>query len=204
VLGAFWPLDSLLSVAKRLERHVEIVRHVARILDTDNSAAQVKRVLRRYFNRLQEESPRRGRGAQTGHFVDHLVKLADRYWPGLFYTYDHPEIPRTSNSIEGFFGSTKRSIRSTTGRASTAGGKMESCGELAVQAQALTRILPKAELEQQLNAVSDTAFVAGKQHLLRIREPARERRSIQRRLEPFLDRTLAQWHAAGQCPSRGP
>ena len=193
VLDAFAPLASLLAVARRLERHVEIVRHVARILDSDNSAAQVKRVLRRYLNRLQEEAPRRGRGAQTGHFVDHLVALADRYWSGLFHTYDHPEIPRTSNSIEGFFGSTKRSIRSITGRSSTAGGKMESCGEVTVRVHALTAILPRAELQQYLNDVSDTAFVAAMQRLVRIREPARERRSIQRNLTAYLDRTLAGW-----------
>ena len=198
VRDAFWPLESLYPVANRLERHVEIVRHVAHILDTDNSAAQVKRVLRRYLNRLQEEAPRRGRGAQTGHFVDHLVKVTDSYWPGLFHTYDHAKIPRTTNSIEGFFGSTKHSVRSTSGRTSTAGGKMESCGEFVVQAQALTRIMPRAELEPHLNAVPDTAFVAAKRQLLRIREPARQRRSIQRRLVDFLDRTLATWHASGE------
>jgi hypothetical protein len=193
VLDAFAPLAALLAVATRLERHVEIVRHVARILDTDNSAAQVKRLLRRYLNRIQEAAPRRGRGVQTGHFVDHLVTLADRYWPGLFHTYDHPEIPRTTNSIEGFFGSAKRSIRSITGHASTAGGKMESYGEVSVRVLALVAILPKNELVPHLNNVPDTAFVAAMRRLVRIREPARERRSIQRNLTAYLDRILADW-----------
>jgi len=222
-------------VANRLERHVEIVREVARIFETGRlrlpthggggeaaqtraaksatpeapppaparpPAAQVKRVLRRYLNRLEERAPRRGRGAQTGHFVDHLVKLANSYWPGLFHAYDHPEIPRTTNAMEGFFGSSKRSLRSTTGRSSTAGGKMQSCGEFAIGAQALTRTLSKAELDQHLTAVPDAAFVASKQHLLRLGEPSRERRSIQRRLDVFLGRTLAAW--LGQHAVRGP
>lgn len=166
---------------------MEIVRHVAQILDTDNSAAQVKRVLRRYLNHLEDQAPRRGRGAHTGHFVDHLVQLSDSHWPGLFHAYEHPDIPRTSNGIEGFFGSAKHSVRSTTGRASTAGGKMESGGEFVVQAQALARIMPKAELEQHLIGVPDTHFAAGKQQLLRIREPARQRRSVQRRPQVYLD-----------------
>ena len=166
------------------------------------TAAQVKRVLRRYLNRLEGQAPRRGRGAQTGHFVDHLVKLANSYWPGLFHTYDHPEIPRTTNALEGFFGSSKRSLRSTTGRSSTAGGKMQSCGEFAIGAQALMRTLSKAELDQHLNAVPDAAFVASKQQLLRFWEPSRERRSIQRRLDVFLGRTLAEW--LGQHAVRGP
>ncbi|MGH9317017.1 MAG: hypothetical protein ACRD1P_07920 [Thermoanaerobaculia bacterium] len=180
-------------MTNRSGRHVAIVRHVVRILDSDSPGSQVKRVLRRYLNRLVQQAPRRGRGAHTGHFIDHLVKLANSYWPGSFHTYDHPEIPRTSNGIEGFFGSIKRSLRSTSGRASTAGGTMETCGEFAVRAQALARTMPKATLDTLLEAVPNTAFATRKQQLLRIRAPARERRSIQRDLGAFLERALAVW-----------
>lgn len=235
---AFRPLESLRPVINRLERHVEMVRDVARILERGRwrpedanasgggaqhpasrlprqplseasapepsrpPAAQVKRVLRCYLNRLEERAPRRGRGAQTGHFVDHVVKVSESYWPGLFHAYDHPQIPRTSNGIEALFGSSKRSLRSTSGRASTAGGKMESCGEFVIGAQALTGLMPKAEIEQRLMAVPDAAFEASKRQLLRIREPARERRSIQRRLTEFLDHTLTAW--LGEPFSGGP
>lgn len=41
----------------------------------------------------------------TGRFVDHVVALSNRYWPGLFHTYDHPQIPNTTTGLEGFFGS---------------------------------------------------------------------------------------------------
>ena len=205
MLDAFCPLESLRPTVNRLERHLEIVRQVAHILDTDGSARQVRRTLGRYLRRLEKRAPHRGRGAHTGRFVDNLVKVYKSYKTGLFHTYDHPEIPRTSNSIEGFFGSTKRSLRSTTGRASTAGGKMESCPDFVVQAQALTQLMPRAGLEQHLNAVPDSSFVNGKRELLRAREPARERRSIKRRPGDFLDRILAAWQASGQDPStRGP
>jgi len=179
--------------ANRSGRHLEIVRQVARILDNDGPGPQVKRILRRYLNRLEQHSPRRGRGAQTGHFVDHLLRLAQSYWPGLFHTYDHPQIPRTSNGIEGFFGSIKRSRRSTSGRASTAGGKLETCGEFVVRAETLSRSMPKAMLDGLLEAVPDAAFATGKQELLRIRAPARQRRSIQRNLGAFLERALDAW-----------
>jgi hypothetical protein len=131
-----------------------------------------------------------------------VVKVSNSYWPGLFHTYDHPQIPSTSNALEGFFGSSKRSLRSTTGCASTAGGKMQSCGEFTIAAQALTRSMSKAEFDQHLNDVPDAAFVASKQQLKRLCEPARERRSIQRRLDVFLDRTLGEW--LGQRFSQGP
>ena len=194
--AAFEPLESLRGVTNRTGRHLEIVRHVAGLLDTDSSGRQVKRVLHRYLNRLKQQAPRRGRGAHTGHFVDHLVKVAKSYWPGLFHAYDHPQIPRTSNGIEGLFGSIKRSVRSTTGRASTAGGKMETCAEFAVRALALARAMPKTTLDLLLEAVPDNTFAKGKQELLRIRAPARERRSIQRDLGAFLERALAAWQGA--------
>lgn len=196
VREAFLPLELLHAEANRLDRHVEIVRHVAHLLDTDKAASQVKRVLRRYLNRLEEEAPRRGRGAQTGHFIDHLIKTAESYWGGLFHTYDHPEIPGTTNSIEGFFGSSKHSLRSTTGRRSTAGGKMESSGEFVVQAQTLMGSMPKADLERRLSMVPDADFAASKRRLRRVREPARERRSIQRDPDAFLARALAAWQAS--------
>lgn len=180
--------------ANRSGRHLEIVRHLARILDSNGPAAQVKRVLRRYLNQLEQHAPRRGRGAQTGHFVDHLVRLADSYWPGLFHSYDHPQIPRTSNGIEGFFGSIKRSRRSTSGRASTAGGKLETCAEFVVRAETLSRTMPKTMLDVLLAAVPDAAFATHKRELLRIRAPARQRRSIQRDLGAFLERALDAWH----------
>lgn len=196
VRDALRPLDSVGAVAKRLARHVVIVRKVARILDHDDRrAAQVKGTLRRHLNRLEAEAPRRGRGAATGHFVDHLRKVADSYWPGLFHAYGHPGIPRTTNDIEGFFGSSKQAVRATTGRSSTAGGKMQTCGEFTIAAQALIRVLPKPELEQRLNNVTDLDFAASQRQLRRIREPARERRSLQRRPQQLLDRALAEWRA---------
>jgi hypothetical protein len=130
------------------------------------------------------------------------VKVANSYWPGLFHTYDHPEIPRTTNALEGFFGSSKRSLRSTTGCSSTAGGKMQSCGEFVIRVQGLTRTMPKTELDRLLCDVSDVAYAASKQQLHDLREPARERRSFQRRPHVFLERILGQW--LGHESPRGP
>jgi hypothetical protein len=223
-------------VANRLERHVEMVRDVARILETGRlrppaggegaaastpravpsataaglapgpprpPAAQVKRVLRGYLTRLETLAPRRGRGAPTGHFVDHLVKVSTSYWPGLFHTYDHPEIPRTTNALERFFGASKHAVRCTTGHASTAGGPLQTCGEVAIGVHALTATLTKTELDEQLTGVSAAAFATSKQHLRRLGEPARERRSIQRGLTAFLERTVKAWLDPAR-PSRAP
>jgi hypothetical protein len=172
---------------------VEIVRHVAHVLDTDGPARQVKRVLRTYLNRLEATAPRRGRGAATGGFIDHLVKKSNSYWPGLFHTYDHPEIPPTTNGLEGFFGSSKGAVRRATGRMSTAGGKFETCGEAVIRTRALLGGMDPTALAERLRAVTPEKYRDGKRRLRQLQEPARERRSIQRNPGRFLERTLAEW-----------
>jgi len=187
------PLDEVRAVANRLGRHVGIVRHIAHLLDTDSPARQVKRVLRTYLNRLEDTAPRRGRGAITGRFADHVVALSNRYWPGLFHPYDHPQIPRTTSALEGFFGSSKRGVRQTTGRKSTAGGRIESCAEAVVRVQALIESLPPEQLRENLRAVLPDKYRDAKQRLSSLRQPAQERRSIQRDPQRYLHRLLNDW-----------
>lgn len=193
VLASLAPLDELRAVANRVSRHVGIIRRVAHIFQSENSSTQVKRVLRTYLNRIAKKSPRRGRGAVTGHFIDHVLQVSSRYWPGLFHCYDHPEIPRTTNALEGFFGSSKRGVRQRTGRKSTAGGRLESCGEVIVRLQALLQTMPPGTLGAHLTAVSPETYRQTRQRLDRLREPARQRRSIQRDPQRYLDRILGQW-----------
>jgi hypothetical protein len=172
---------------------VDIVRHVAHVLDTDRPTRQVKRVLRTYLNRLQATAPRRGRGAATGRFIDHLVRKSDSYWPGLFHTYDHPLLPPTTNGLEGFFGSSKQAIRRTTGRMSTAGGKLQSCGEALIRVSALHQALAPTELKERLSQVPPHTYQEAKRRLRQLQRPARERRSIQRDLDAYLQRSLNAW-----------
>lgn len=193
MLAAFEPLNELRAIANRATRHVGIIRHIAGLLDTQSSSAQVKRVVRTYLNHLAEDAPRRGRGAVTGHFIDHIVGVSARYWPGLFHCYDDPRIPRTSNELEGSFGSSKRGVRQRTGRKSTSGGKIESAGEVVVRVEALLRVMSRTELEQHLVAVSPERYAQSKRRLRDVQGPARERRSIQRNLDGYLDGVLKAW-----------
>jgi hypothetical protein len=162
-------------------------------LDSKNSATQVKRTLRTYLNRTADQAPRRGRGAATGHFIDHVVAVSNRYWPGLFHCYDNPRIARTTNALEGFFGSSKRGVRQTTGRKSTVGGRLESCGEVVVRLQALQKTMSPADLARHITAVSPKTYQQTQQRLDRLRAPARERRSIQRDPQRFLDSVVSKW-----------
>ena len=48
--------------------------------------------------------------------IDHFGKVTRSYWPGLFWCYDHPGIPRTNNDLEQTFGRHRYHERRATGR----------------------------------------------------------------------------------------
>ena len=43
-------------------------------------------------------------------------KVTMSYWPGLFHCYDLPDLPRTNNELEQYFGSARYHERRTSGR----------------------------------------------------------------------------------------
>ena len=46
----------------------------------------------------------------------HFLKVTRSYWPGLFWCYDVPGLPRTNNDLEQYFGSVRYHQRRATGR----------------------------------------------------------------------------------------
>jgi hypothetical protein len=46
----------------------------------------------------------------------HFVKVTASYWPGLFPCYDVPDLPRTNNDLEQYFGAARHLERRATGR----------------------------------------------------------------------------------------
>ena len=48
-------------------------------------------------------------------FRGHLLRLTERYAPGLFYCYDIPGLPRTNNDLESLFGRVRRQTLLTSG-----------------------------------------------------------------------------------------
>jgi hypothetical protein len=191
-LAVLSSLDALVPVAARLQRHLDMVRGIAHVLGEKKPTRQVQDRLAGYLTRLRKQAPRRGRGTPTGRFVDHLLAVSRRYWPGLFHTYDDPRIPSTTSVLESFFGSTKRAARTTSGRKTTAGGKLESFGEAILRIQALAAVHP-TELKAHLLDVPPEDFAASKRRLSKLKEPARRRRSFQRHPERYLDRALEEW-----------
>jgi len=48
--------------------------------------------------------------------LSHFVKVTASYWPGLFHCYDVPNLPRTNNDLEQYFGAARHLERRATGR----------------------------------------------------------------------------------------
>jgi hypothetical protein len=46
----------------------------------------------------------------------HFAKVSASYWPGLFHCYDVPDLPRTTNDLEHYFGAARHLERRATGR----------------------------------------------------------------------------------------
>ena len=77
---------------------------------------QVAAKLDAYLLQLTEQS---GLHGDVATWRDHFVSAMRRFWPGLFYCYDQPLVPRTNNEIEIFYNQLKRQRRRNTGRKGT-------------------------------------------------------------------------------------
>jgi hypothetical protein len=101
-------------------------------------------------------------------------KVTASYQPGLFHCYDVPDLPRTNNDLEHFFGAARYHERRTTGR-------KQACPTTVVRGQ--VRLVASAATRQHHVCPDD----------LRPGDPAAWRR---------LRRALDQRHAARRAPLR--
>jgi hypothetical protein len=191
VVGALAILQIELALVRRIQLQMDIVRRIAHILNFEGSGQQIRRQLRTYLNQLARLAPKRGRGAARGHFIDHVVKLSNRYWAGLFHTYDMDGLPKNNNTIEQLFSRFKRHERKVTGRKSTAGGPLETCAEFLLEAWDTIRSLP--DLEVLIAEVTDEQLKNARKKLEALSNDARVKRRIQRNPQKFLAEALKEF-----------
>jgi hypothetical protein len=93
------------------------LQHIANLLDPAlqpaRTGAEVERDLLAYLDDLRQH--RQTETALAG-VVHHLVKTTHSYQPGLFYTYDRPDLPRTNNERESEFRRLNQQLLRTTGQ----------------------------------------------------------------------------------------
>jgi hypothetical protein len=90
--------------------------HQAAHLLTPAEERRVELRRRDYRALLAEMSRRRAEVDPLAPAVAHFLKVTKSYWPGLFHCYEVPDLPRTNNDLEHFFGSARYHERRTTGR----------------------------------------------------------------------------------------
>jgi hypothetical protein len=81
---------------------------------------------------------RKALGGLAEAFV-HFLKVSRSYWPGLFRCYGVPDLPRTNNELEQFFGSYRYHERRASGRRVACPGTVVR-GSVRLAASAATRL----------------------------------------------------------------
>ena len=149
------------------------VHRAAHVLNNDDQAgaAVVKQRLRGLLGAMTRHHAKAG--ALTAA-VDHFLKVSRSYWPGLFHCYSLPDLPRTNNDLEQFFGAHRCHERRTTGRKGATPGLVLR-GAVRLVAWAATRLRPFASED----LVPDT--VSAWQELRHALEPRRHQRTQRRR-----------------------
>jgi hypothetical protein len=106
--------------------------------------------------------------------LGHFRKVTRSDWPGLFACYTVPDLPRTNNDLEQFFGSSRYHDRRTTGR-KVASPSFVLNGSVCVMAAAATRRHPYAAAELAPENVKAW------QELRQVRETRRQQRTLRQR-----------------------
>jgi hypothetical protein len=118
----------------------------------------------------------------------HCRKGTRSYWPGLFACSTVPDLPRTNNDLEQFFGAYRAHDRRTTGRKGASPGLVRS-GSVCGIAAAATRLHTYSAAELAPPNVSAW------QELRQARETRRPQRTLRRRFRRDPASYLAQLEA---------
>jgi hypothetical protein len=116
------------------------VHRVAHVLANESqlAAGAVQRQFRGLLGALTRHRAAAGTLAPA---LAHFLKVSRSYWPGLLHCYAIPELPRTNNALEQFFGAHRYHERRATGR-KVASPALVLTGSVQIVAAAATRLHP--------------------------------------------------------------
>jgi hypothetical protein len=120
--------------------------HQAAHLLTPAEERRVELRRREYRALLAEMSRRRAEAGRLAPAIGHFLRVTKSYWPGLFHCYEVPDLPRTNNDLEHFFGSARYQERRATGRKFAAPGTVVR-GAVRLVAAVATRLKPFSAAE---------------------------------------------------------
>jgi hypothetical protein len=116
-------------------------RWVHRVTQILNNEAQLdgSTVKRRVQGLLGAMGQHRATAGTLAPALTHFLKVTRSYWPGLFHCYDVPDLPRTNNALEHYFGAHRYHERRATGRKGASPALVLS-GSVRLIAAAATRL----------------------------------------------------------------
>jgi hypothetical protein len=158
------------------------VHHAAHILGQDECSSGLVR--RRFSGLLGAMTRHRALSGSLSGGVDHFLKVSRSYWPGLFASYDTPDLPRTNNDLEQAFGSHRYHERRTSGRKGASPslvlrGSVKLLAGLATRRQEVTA--------EQLSEADPTAWQAKRAELDERRSRRTDRRRFRQNPEDYLE-----------------
>ena len=129
--AALWP---------DVEQGYAWVHRAAHLLSNDDelSAAQMRQTYETLLAEM-EQAPTPSEALAT--MLSTFRKVTTSYWPGLFYCYDHADLPRTNNALEQYFGSARYHERRATGRKQASPGLVVR-GAVRIVASVASRLHP--------------------------------------------------------------
>src|SRR4030095_15968314 len=116
------------------------VHRAAHLLNNEDQLSEAA-VKRRLHGLLGAMTRHRAKAGALAPAVDHFLKVSYSYWPGLFHCYNVPDLPRTNNDLEQFFGAHRYHERRTTGRKGVSPALVLR-GSVQLVAYAATRLRP--------------------------------------------------------------
>lgn len=131
----------------------------------------------------------RDQAGDLAEAVDHFVKVTHSYWSGLFHCYAVPDLPRTNNDLEQWFGSHRYHERRATGRKG-ASPALVLRGAVRLLAAAATRERPITVAE--LAAANRDDWQRLRHKLDQRRQQRRQRSRFRRNPKEYLNRLEAQ------------
>jgi len=166
-------LDAMASLWPDVRVAYGWVHRAAHILNNDAQCTEAA-VRRRLQGLLGAMGQHRAKAGSLAPAVGHFLKVSRSYWPGLFHCYSVPDLPRTNNDLEQFFGAYRYHERRATGR-KVASPAVVLRGAVRLVACAATRIRPFTSEELAPDTVSAW------QELRQALETRRQQRTQRRR-----------------------
>jgi hypothetical protein len=123
-----------------IQRAYAFVHDAAHVLANHEAAAGAA-VRAAYQALLAQMTAQQGQLGPLAAAMTHFRTVTASYWSGLFPCYDVPDLPRTNNDLEHYFGTARHLERRATGRKGASPAVVVR-GAVRVVAEVATRLQP--------------------------------------------------------------